>query len=659
MKEKNKRKSMKNSKCVLLICLLVLVSCVAGCKSKNVDKTQNNLIPEDYQAIAEDDAFAKDFGYLKTEITIDGVLDEDTWAKLQPLSITGKTTTTIKGFYGAEGIYFGAVVEDADLSGNSSKVTSNSSLELYLDSTGNGANDIDNTNISFYFDVNGNSITRMGMVSDDGGAGYWTEVSLDSYIVSSGTENLGKIRNAVTVQGTLDDSKKDQGYVMEIFIPYFLIGGMPDTDYGLGVQTINCQKSIRVGASGNPGLSSKNPSSYYKFYRDTNTIEPRRKVNLAKSLVDGKADDAIWTGRTSYTYGKDVVAVSNYYADEGAYFFFEVTDDKVCAGDGKNWNDTVIIFLDTKGNGGEKPQTDDAQIVADVKGNVKFYRGNGTEWKNTASDIFTGIQILNGSLNNAADGYHLEVFIPWKDLSLTTAPASMKVNFSCWDWDGAFNAEGEKVTKWYGTGHSTKIISEYILMTKNFIEGTVPQSEVKLDGVLDDALWEKSRLSYLFGMTTKIRWVWTDAGCYMGFDITDGNLVTTNNQPNQNSDIEIYLDYGGDGGKLGDGNRFIMIDAGGQMKVRKPDQESVFRTYSKTSIQSAVSQTLSGYVVEVYIPWHEFGGQRPTQMGVTFGNTLFWEDGTKRWYNDGYCIKTSEPDLYAIFTEDGIKGITY
>ena len=194
-------------------------------------------------------------------------------------------------------------------------------------------------------------------------------------------------------------------------------------------------------------------------------------------------------------------------------------------------------------------------------------------------------------------------------------------------------------------------------MTKDRIDGSTgiaPTSEVKLDGSFDDALWSKAKLFLYSGSSVKVRWVWTDKGCYLGFDVTDDHVVTSGQKPFENSSVEVYLDYQKNGGNPDEKDRTILVDAAGNMLFRK-GVDGKYIDFGSANIQSGTKKTDSGYAIELYIPWAEFDAGKPTEMGVAFGQVMRWEgeEGT-RWFNDGLCSDPQNPSLYSIFTEQQI-----
>ena len=127
---------------------------------------------EDYTPSADENPFVVETGYKKPEITLDGVLDEAVWKDLQALSFGDEAATTVKSFYGENGIYIGAEVKDNELWGTSSNVYDNSSFEVYIDCNPQGEDKPEADQIEIFIDVNEQSMVRRG------NGGVWEETSL-------------------------------------------------------------------------------------------------------------------------------------------------------------------------------------------------------------------------------------------------------------------------------------------------------------------------------------------------------------------------------------------------------------------------------------------------------------------------------------------------
>ena len=125
-------------------------------------------------------------------------------------------------------------------------------------------------------------------------------------------------------------------------------------------------------------------------------------------------------------------------------------------------------------------------------------------------------------------------------------------------------------------------------------------------------------------------------------------------KPFENSSVELYLDYDANGGSPDERDRTILVDAAGNMLFRK-GVNGVFQDFGTNSVSAGVKRTGDGYVVELYIPWSEFGAGKPEQMGIAFGQVTLQKgvEGTQ-WHNDGMCPDPQSPDWYSKITDSKI-----
>lgn len=622
--------------CIVVMALSLLLLIFRG---KGTELLDNSEIP------VVDGEFVSTRDYIAPEVTLDGVLEEEQWKNASQVTYGKEETaeTDVRVFYGESGIYIGAQVRDDELTAKNSRATYNSCFTVVLFASGTMTYAVDSQAVAINFDVDGNVLMKRGKST-----GKWADSNLSDVVVYPGDDIPTYMEHGLSVEGTLNDNEADTGYCVEIFINYTmleLIDGSTDQDYGIYFETVYYAEAVK----------KLEQSSIYGLYHDTGRLEERRKINYAKYKIDGVDDDLIWKECTKYEFeGNSDYTVCNYIAEEGIYFFFNVKDDKVCA-DGLtvSQNDSLEIYLDIAGNGGKTPQTDDVQIRVDVAGHVQMMNGDGERWVNgpTINNILVACNIVNGRLNENADGYALEMFVPWSDLNVTKASSTVNVYFGARDWDGVVKEDGTRPRAWYGTGKDTSVPDEYLLMTKTAVNGRVSASQIVLDGVLTDLLWKDANVQLAFGGTVRILWIWTEQGCYFAMDVTDSNIVTENRRAAKNSSVEVYLDYEGNGKPLSDNNRAIIVDALGNRIVKTGANG---KSYEDTGsvVKSGVIQTKTGYVAEIYVPWEEFGGSKPANMKIAFANRVFLPGETSSvWLNDGYCTDVNRPDMYAVFTD--------
>ena len=604
---------------LVLLCLIL-----AACSS----------IPADYKPQADENPFLVDVGYKKPEITLDGQLDESVWDGLQTFTFGDEIVANVKAFYGESGLCIGAEVSDPEMWAISSMVYDNTSFELYLDYSGKGGVQPENEQVQIFIDVNEKCMTRRG------NGGKWHE------------DNM--IKNyAVKVNGTVGTKDPANGYCVELFIPYSQMGGKPQVDYGVAFGLVGCRDNVRQLWRGAPGVDVQSPQTYLKLYRDTNSIEYYRKVNTSNLELDGLANDAAWAGKLYYYFGDGGRgAVMTHMDEKGVYFFMKMKDDAVCSqGNSVFLNDSVEVYIDALSNGGKKPQTDDVQVRVDVDGGIEVLRGMGNgQWNNIMNNVFAGVKKLSG-------GYDIEAFVPWADLNYEFAPQSLRVSFGSVDWDGQFDGKGGRKIAWSGIGQDPQVPDTYVGMNKNGVDGAVvppPPAEVSLDGNLNEGLWKDTPEFTYHNDDVKVNWFWTDRGCYMGFTVTDGYISTNGAKPFENSSIELYVDGNFSGGKPDSHDRTVLVDAAGNMLFRN-GKTGKYIDFGTGRIQSGVSRTTAGYVVELYLPWVELGISKPEKMGVAFGLVTLQKGQTgTQWHSDDLCSDPQNPELYSEFTAQSI-----
>lgn len=174
--------------------------------------------------------------------------------------------------------------------------------------------------------------------------------------------------------------------------------------------------------------------------------------------MDGVGDDEQWQGaEVLATFGHDDgVTVKEYRGESALFFLFEVTDDILLTegetnDDAVTRSDSIEFYLDTKADGGTKPQNDDYQINLGIHGKTRIMQGSGGGWGgwNGLIDYAVG---LNGTLNDSGDandtGYIIEVMIPYSQINIEKDD-TIAVSFGHVDKDGLGN-QSSTDWAWYG-----------------------------------------------------------------------------------------------------------------------------------------------------------------------------------------------------------------
>jgi hypothetical protein len=167
-----------------------------------------------------------------------------------------------------------------------------------------------------------------------------------------------------------------------------------------------------------------------------------------ETKIDGKDDDGTWAALPVLArYGKadTAVAVKAFRGVSALFMFFEVYDPCLLTQEGDaeaiTFGDSVEIYLDTKLDGGEKPQTDDFQFNLGIDGRSRILRGTGAFWTAWNGLIDHAVDLI-GTLNDgtAANdmGYRIEAMIPYAQVGLTPS-AAFGISFGQVDKWGANN----------------------------------------------------------------------------------------------------------------------------------------------------------------------------------------------------------------------------
>lgn len=176
-------------------------------------------------------------------------------------------------------------------------------------------------------------------------------------------------------------------------------------------------------------------------------------------LVDGIKDQEYTDEGSDVLYvdkGSTHELAATFYRGEKALFaFFEVKDTNLMsygdnAGDDVTKGDSVEFYLDTKNDGGTRPQTDDFQFNFGVNNKTRIMQGSGYEWGNR-SGLVQYENVLNGTLNDTSDtdvGRSLEVMVSYKELGITK-DSTLGVALGRVDKFGS-GATVEVDYKWYG-----------------------------------------------------------------------------------------------------------------------------------------------------------------------------------------------------------------
>jgi hypothetical protein len=163
---------------------------------------------------------------LRSAVTVDGKLDEDAWAHAattgplvnvgsgEPASLT-EVTGRVKLLYDAQALYVGFDVIDEDLRGGfdphapDPHLWTKDTVELMIDPDGDGDN-------RDYYEI---QVGPQNLVFDSQFDSY-NQPRVEPNGPFGHQEWSSQLTSAVTLRGTLDDDKEDEGYTVELSIPW-------------------------------------------------------------------------------------------------------------------------------------------------------------------------------------------------------------------------------------------------------------------------------------------------------------------------------------------------------------------------------------------------------------------------------------------------------
>lgn len=553
-------------------------------------------------------------------LTLDGVADEAVWKDRLAFSFGDGGRGSVKTYFDEKGSYFFFEMRDNAVCAEGSSIFLNDSVEIYLDALSDGGDMPKLDDIQIRADVNGGIEVLKGL-----GTGGWNNIMNN---VFSGTQKI------------------DGGYTIEVFVPW------SDLNYEFAPEamrvsfgsvdwdgTFNAEGGREISWSG-IGTDPQVPDNYVKL--TTNGVEGAIKpAEPSEIKLDGILNDGRWANTPSFHYNGSVL-VNWFWTDQGCYLGFTVNDQYVSTNGTKPYeNSSIEVYLDCNNNAG-KPDDQDRTILVDAAGNMLFRKGIDGAY------IDFGTNRIQSGVACTDNGYVVELYIPWEECG-GFRPETMGVAFG-----QVILSPDREGTAWFGDGlcGDPQNLDLYSKFTADKIGSTgtpAEQPEVTLDGDFSERQWNGTPTFRYQNDNVNLNWFWTDQGCYMGFTVVDENVVVTGNMPFQNSSVEIYIDYDHSGGAPGACDRTILVDAGGKILCRK-GVEGAYLDFATGNVLSGVKKTDTGYQVELFIPWAEFGGSKPAIMGVAFGLVTVSPDGTTNWHNDGRCPDPQDPDWYSNFS---------
>ena len=178
-------------------------------------------------------------------------------------------------------------------------------------------------------------------------------------------------------------------------------------------------------------------------------------------------------------------------------------------------------------------------------------------------------------------------------------------------------------------------VSEIPNMMNTSLEVPKLSGKVKIDGRLDEPLWENAALSPKFkanytsampGAATRIRIFYTDDGLYIGFDCTEkdmGKMKVTAN-PAQIWDGEVIEAFLLPTSKMDTYMQFSVNPDGLGKEIIKRGDQGIDLNW-KTNWQYAAARNADNWCVEIFIPWGSLGLTGAPAPGTEWNADFFRE----------------------------------
>ena len=282
---------MKTKRVLALLPLLLLASCSLGGNQSN--GSSNSLSGNgkidiiDYTNNKEEtgDQFDFEGNYAPPELKVDGKGDDTEWENATESVTFGMLNqATMKMYRGEKALYCFFDVKDKDIqtvgNNNGDDVTKSDSVEVYFDFKNDAAlkPQIDDIQIN----IGAHGKTRI-FVGSNGNWGSWN----------------GLLDYEINVDGTLNDSTdEDEGFQVELMIPYAQIGINKTSTFGFsvghvarGIESTDEYKDYTWGGITYEGtfIEPQSPAAYLVMHG--NKIYTRDTVPLEDITVFGKVID--------------------------------------------------------------------------------------------------------------------------------------------------------------------------------------------------------------------------------------------------------------------------------------------------------------------------------------------------------------------------------
>ena len=211
---------MKINKIILLVLMLLTVFTAISCEEEGI--VVNNVIDYQNNKVETNSQFDFPGNYIAPELKIDGKMDEEEWKDAsEPLEFGINRPASVVIYRGERALFCFFTVKDPDIQtvgdNNGDDVTKGDSVEIYFDFKNDATRKPESDDIQINIGAHGK--TRI-FVGTNGEWGSWN----------------GLLDYQVELDGTLNNNKDtDNGYSVELMIPYSEIGIDQDSVFGVTV----------------------------------------------------------------------------------------------------------------------------------------------------------------------------------------------------------------------------------------------------------------------------------------------------------------------------------------------------------------------------------------------------------------------------------------
>jgi PKD repeat protein len=567
-----------------------------------------------------------DVSRITQPIVPDGSLSE--WAGADTVTFAGSdNTATVSLTWDENNLYLGFDITDTNLQASGTdegdSLHRDDSIEIYLDTVhdGGAAMQVDD----YHFIINLNHA-----LVDDQGTGSGKNYSWTSHI-----------NYAIDLDGTLnDDSDTDNGYVIEVAIPWSDIGGAPVTMDVIGLNLcVNNNDSTETQSVDWCNLASwAVPDGWGDAtFMDDNTAPT--VVSHSPTGTDVPVDSVITvTFSEEMDHPSTEDAFSTYPAIDGAFAWAGNTMT-ITPSSSLEYKRTYIATVGTGARSASAIHLKSAytwQFTAEeMPDNSPTARAGSDQTVNMNTPV-----TFDGSAST--DDYGIESYV-WdfdnrNDIQIDATGITVLYTYT---EPGAYNAT-LTVTDTSGQTDSDNVSITVLEQTTQKTDVSGITNPIIPDGSLSE--WTGADTVTFAGSdnTATVSLTWDTNNLYFGFDITDTNLravgIDEGDSLHRDDSIEIYLDTSHDGGAAMqvDDYHFI-INLNGALVDDQGTGSG--KNYSWTShINYAInidgtlnddSDTDNGYVIEVAIPWSDIGGAPVTGDIIGLDLAVNDRDGTE------------------------------